>query len=283
VTNVAATDATIEFRIGAGELPTNWVLYLEAPSCMAGNPGSCEASGGMEIWNGGVGASGETLTVDIAQVWGYLLPDTPYAFHIDAAHEGEERVSSPRQEFRTEAGPAPAIEETSVTNISARDATLNMKIDPNGLATSYEIMITSPNCPLPGGGGCASITVWLPHGQIGAAGGVQCLGLDLPSIGVSVWPEHPYNYRVRATNSVGTAEVWGGFTTPAEGAPPVRGGDGCPADPPGSQAGAPAAPIGQPPNPASPPHRKRRRHRKHERDRHEAGWRRGLDSARSVR
>jgi hypothetical protein len=257
-TDVQATDATIEFKINSGELATEWHVYLEEPSCREGNPGSCEATGGRQIWNGGTGPEGETVTVDIAEVWGYLLPDTWYAFRIAADNEMGE-ISSPREEFQTEAGPAPVFEEASVTNISADDATMNMKVNPNGLPTSYRMMITRPECLPPSG--CDVIVVWFPEGEIPAATDTLCMSLDLPrDLQVPIIAEHHYHYRIRVTNSVGTAEASGSFATPAKGDPPEHVEEVCPGGAPGTDAGARGATTSRPIAPATVSHPKHSRH-----------------------
>jgi hypothetical protein len=111
------------------------------------------------------------------------------------------------------ANSAPSILETSVTNISSSDATLNMRIDPNGRATTYEVMITTPNCPE---SGCQSISVWFLNGEVPAAAEAQSVSIYLAKADASIiWPNHPYQYKVSAMNSVGTAEAFGKFKIPA--------------------------------------------------------------------
>ncbi len=120
--NITHTDATLEAQIDPGGLETTYEVMLEAPSCQSVNPpGSCEASGGVEIASGTIptGASAETVSVDIAHAWGHSLsPSTSYAYFFRAVNSAGEAFGAQR-EFETPAASPPTIESESVSSITS--------------------------------------------------------------------------------------------------------------------------------------------------------------------
>ncbi len=117
------------------------------------------------------------------------------------------------------ASPA-SIDSVWVSNVTETDATLNAKIDPNGLYTAYEFQIdtnarydyTQHGCPLsiPGRASCQLIVVGkpLPPGLVepkpesipAGVFGDQTVGVEMASIGATLRPETTYHYRVMASN-----------------------------------------------------------------------------------
>jgi hypothetical protein len=123
----------------------------------------------------------------------------------------------------TAASLPPTIESVSVSGITERDATLEVRIDTQGSYTGYWFQVdtsssydfTQADCPfdLPGYAECESITVGepLPAGfveprpeYIQAGSGDQTVSLDLASIGTTLQSATTYHYRVLATNGGGS-------------------------------------------------------------------------------
>jgi hypothetical protein len=101
----------------------------------------------------------------------------------------------------------------SVSHITEHDATLNARIDPNGLETTYRFRLESGCLPPLA---CLAITTYpLPSGEIPASYEVNRVSLDLNDAGVTLQPDTKYRYNVEATNSDGTREGSDQtFTTP---------------------------------------------------------------------
>ncbi len=125
-----------------------------------------------------------------------------------------------------DAASPPSIDSVSVSGITNSDATLETKINPNGLDTTYELYLSSPVCQAdwPMIGPCMAIQVFsVPGGSIPAGSGDQTVSLDLNSAGVSLSPGEHYEYWVTATNAAGT--ITGparDFTAPEDGVRPVN-------------------------------------------------------------
>ena len=120
----------------------------------------------------------------------------------------------------------PMIESESVSHITERDATLNARIDPNGLATAYKLQIDttgnfkfdqSDSCVLhPPGIACAQVViegeplpeglVEPPEGSIPAGYETQHVSVDLASIGATLQPDTTYHYRAIAANDASVVE-----------------------------------------------------------------------------
>ncbi len=108
------------------------------------------------------------------------------------------------------AGSAPTVEGESVSHVTATDATVEAKINPKGLKTSYRFEIAkSPACLpvkapyMP----CYHVEVGnLPEGSIPSVSEGQWVSLDLESVGMSLEPGAIYHFRVVAANSAGEGE-----------------------------------------------------------------------------
>ncbi len=173
------------------------------------------------------------VRLDLAAAGMTLKPGTTYHYRVLAAKrvqsedtlnwEGPPAVG-PDQTFTTlTPGTPPAIEGETASNITSNDATLEAKIDPEGLATTYEFDLEAPSCQndkrveaCEAGGG-----VPIAKGSVPADSAGQTVSVDVAATGHSLSPNTIEGYRVVASNSAGTS--YGGektFTTPP-GSPPV--------------------------------------------------------------
>ncbi|HEY7256538.1 MAG TPA: hypothetical protein VH476_07620 [Solirubrobacterales bacterium] len=116
------------------------------------------------------------------------------------------------------AGPAlaaspPSIESESVSQVTESNATLEARINPNGLKTSYQFRLESGCLPPMA---CLAITTYpLPGGELPASSEPESISLDLNSAGVTLKPDTTYAYRVDASNEAGSASgAEHRFTTP---------------------------------------------------------------------
>jgi hypothetical protein len=119
----------------------------------------------------------------------------------------------------------PTIESVSVSHITANDATLEARIGPGGLETTYQFGLES-GCgiepPEPGHANCLVIAEHpLPSGVVSAAAGTQTVRLDLNQAGVTLHPGSLYRFGIKAANSAGAATESGGYFTATSGAPPT--------------------------------------------------------------
>lgn len=100
----------------------------------------------------------------------------------------------------------PVISNTSTGFIGARNATFHATVDPNGLDTDYEFILSIP-CPEapPGGVTCEAITsVPLgPDETIPASEGPRNVSLRVSSGGYALQPGTEYGWTVRAENTAG--------------------------------------------------------------------------------
>jgi hypothetical protein len=290
-TNVTEHDVTLGAQINPGGAYTAYEFQIDTTgdylfpkrACPLPLPGSpvCDPLGGDETLPPGLvepspeyiaADSGEaSVSLDLASIGATLQPATTYHYRVIAFNGDGQNVDGTDQTFTTPPGSGkPSIEGESVAGLSAHDATLNLQIDPNGLATSYEIMITTPACPQ---GSCMAISVWFVHGELPAASGDQSASIDLAKADVGIWPAHPYSFRIVATNSAGAAEGAGGFTTP-EGEEPHEAelGAGTPAEHEQSRGSAGQPADLQPPA-GSPVDHSAHMHRRHRRKGHRASRR----------
>jgi len=162
-----------------------------------------------------------------------LKPGTTYHYRVLAAKrvqsedtlnwEGPPAVG-PDQTFTTlTPGTPPAIEGETASNITSTDATLEAKIRPEGLATTYEFYLEAPSCAndkrveaCEAGGG-----VPIAKGSVPADSAGQTVSVDVAAAGHILTPDTIEGYRVVASNSAGTR--YGGEKTfvTLQGPPPV--------------------------------------------------------------
>ena len=129
-------------------------------------------------------------------------------------------VASSGDEFTYGPSDDPTIESESVSNITPTDATLQARIDTEGLPTLYQFHLSS----ICGGKGVCLVVVNypLPSGLLLGSFIDQSVSLDLNTAGVTLRPGGTYTYSVSATSSAGTTESPAQtLTTPEDGAEPL--------------------------------------------------------------
>jgi hypothetical protein len=246
---VTQSDGTLEAWIDPGELPegayyqfqvvANTSEYLPELVCPEhgvplSKPDGC---GGPDIGSPIPGAlpigyiekepQSRYVRVDLAAAGMTLKPGTTYHYRVLAAKrvqsedtlnwEGPPAVG-PDQTFTTlTPGTPPAIESESASHITSTDATLEAKIDPEGLATTYEFYLEAPSCAndkrveaCEAGGG-----IPIAKGSIPAGSAAQTVSVDVAGTGHSLTPDTIEGYRVVASNSAGTTDgpFFNTFTT----------------------------------------------------------------------
>jgi hypothetical protein len=253
---ITQSDATLEAPIDPGALPegvyyqfqvvANTSEYLPELACPehgvplskpdgCGGPDSGPTSpGALPIGYIEKEPESRYVRLDLAAAGMTLKPGTTYHYRVLAAKrvqsedtlnwEGPPAVG-PDQTFTTlTPGTPPGIEGESATNITSTDATLEAKIKPEGLATTYEFYLEAPSCAndkrveaCEAGGG-----VPIAKGSVPAGSAAQTVSVDVAGTGHSLTPDTIEGYRVVASNSAGTTEgpFFNTFTTLA-GPPPV--------------------------------------------------------------
>ena len=108
------------------------------------------------------------------------------------------------------------IEVESLSTITATNATLEAKINPNGLETSYQVRLES-GCVVEHLA-CDAIEVQsLRSGKLPDLTEGQSVSIDLDEAGARLRSGTKYAYSIEATNSAGTTTGSGGtFTMPAK-------------------------------------------------------------------
>jgi hypothetical protein len=105
-----------------------------------------------------------------------------------------------------QASSAPVIESQSVSNQGATNATLEARINTEGLETTYEFYLQEPQYCLKANPLCmmpAYQPLALPSGKLLGSFVGQSISADVNSAGVTLCPSGDY-YWVTATNSAGT-------------------------------------------------------------------------------
>jgi len=261
VSHITSTDATLEAKInpeslerGADyqfQLVANTSEYLQVFACptegfpanssFCGGPLASEA-GALPIGTTGAGVQGKTVGLDLSapRAWWSgtttLKPATTYHYRVIAARSvptedtiqwEDPIVYGPDQTFTTPpAGKAPVIESVSISHLTPTDATLEAKIDTEGLSTSYEFQMWSSPCSHKGAGCELMIDIPLPTGLLLGSFVPQSVSLDLNSVGVTLGGGE-YGFSVLATNKAGSTSASGGTfespTTEAGPLPPLLG------------------------------------------------------------
>lgn len=245
---VTQSDATLEAWIDPGELAegvyyqfqvvANTSEYLSELACpehgvQLSKPDGC---GGPDSGPSTPGAlpigfiekepESRYVRLDLAKAGMTLKPGTTYYYRVLAAKrvqsedtlnwEGPPAVG-PDQTFTTlTLGTPPGIEGETASNITSNDATLEAKIKPEGLATTYEFYLEAPSCANDKRvEACeASGGVPIAKGSVSAGSAAQTVSVDVAGTGHSLSPDTIEGYRVVASNSAGTR--YGGektFTT----------------------------------------------------------------------
>ncbi len=231
--NITSTDATLEAKInpesmerGADyqfQVVANPSEYLSEFVCptegFPANSSLClglgRQAGALPIAGTGVGTQDMTVSLDLSAPRGWwsgtttLKPDTTYHYRVIAARSVQTEdtiqweppiVYGPDQTFTTPPAKAPLIESESVSRITPNDATLEARINTEGLETTYEFHMVGAYCEWP----CESpeYLFTLPAGKLLGSFIGQNVSLDLNSAGVPPMPVD--TYWVTATNAVGT-------------------------------------------------------------------------------
>jgi hypothetical protein len=281
--SVTPTAATLEAKINSEDLPQGAYYqfqvvkstseYLPELACpepsvqldgddgcgIAGPGGGHPTAGALPIGFIAKGPEGQSVSESLAAAGVTLQPGTTYHYRVlavkrvqseDTVDWGGPFVAGPDQTFTTP--PPPAIESTSVSNVTEHDATLEAQIDTEGLETSYQFRLSA----ICGGKGACLVVVNypLPSGLLLGSFVDQSVSLDLNAAGVTLQPGGTYTYSLSATNASGTTEsAPHNFTTPENVVQPLTttttttlplSGSGQPA---GSNSGdQPAGPGGSP-------------------------------------
>jgi hypothetical protein len=216
---ITETDATLEAEInpGSGEdgvsLATTYEFFLESPWCGSQLPfGACEAIGGKLVYKGVLpaGSAPQLVSVDLASVEQTLSPGTTYGYRVVATNGAGQAFGWEKTFTTLPGGKPPVIESVAVSNLTTTDATLEAKIDTEGLTTFYAFQMWSSPCSKQGVG-CELINdVPLPCcGVLFGSFVGQSVSLDLKSVGVTLGSGE-YGFSVTATNQEGSTEASGG-------------------------------------------------------------------------
>jgi hypothetical protein len=135
-----------------------------------------------------------------------LLPASRYTFCLVAIGPGG-AVSSATQSFETPTGP-PSLSEESASKVAADGASLNVVINPGGLATDYHFEYDT----VPYGAGEAAHGTRVPVAEASAGAGNEGRAVSVLLQGLG--PATTYFYRAVVANSSGSVEGEGlSFTT----------------------------------------------------------------------
>lgn len=241
---ISSTDATLNATIDPNGLSTNYRFSLISPACQREWPviGPCLAISVWPLPSGSIaaGAGAQSVSLDLNQAGVLLRPGTWYEYGVTATNaDGEAQPQETRYAFETLVGEQPVIENESVTDVTATNATLNATIDTRGLYTAYEFEIDTSSgyeyaqmaCPLPlpeyaqcmaiVAGPRPSVNEPLPE-HIPAGSGVRSVSIDLAGVGTTLQPGTTYHYRAIAANTSNGQIVYGPdqmFTTAASTSP----------------------------------------------------------------
>jgi len=272
VSHVTSTDATLEAEInlheaGAGayyqfqlvndpsEYASEILCPVKLPPATDGCDGTQSASAlPIGFLPGNTAQPGVDLSaiLDLASVGMTLKPGTTYHYRVlvarrvpteDTIQWEAPTVYGADQTFTTPT--PPAIEGESLSHLTSTDATLQAQINTEGLETTYEFQLIHHLCP-PGTEplGCEAMIqkVPLPSGRLLGSFVSQSVSLDLNSVGVTLYPDAEYDYRVVVTSAAGKAEGSSQtFVTPEDGVQPFSTST---ATPPPSGAGQPGVSNG---------------------------------------
>ena len=214
VSNITATDATMEARVDPGSLETEYQFRVIGAPCRA-EPVNCliPPGSGPDYPSPpariAAASGGQVVKLDLTSAGLTLTPGKEYHYAVFATNP-QGTASQPEQSFTTPPTNAPLIEGESVSHITATDATLEAQINPNGLETTYRFELES-GCgiekPEPGHATCMVIVgTSVPPGQIPPSSEGETVRVNLEAAGVTLRPDTEYRYRVAATNSAGSTK-----------------------------------------------------------------------------
>ncbi len=253
--HIASTDATLAAQINTDnlftayefEIDTNASYNYTKADCPLPVPGyaQCDSiavgeplpAGLVEPWPEFIapGSGTESVSLDLASIGATLQPATTYHYRVIASNGGP-IAEGPDQTFTTlPPGAPPVIESVSLSHLTGTDATLEAKIDTEGMAANYQFYMWS-SCAHEA---CEDMRpIPLPPGRLLGSFVGQSVSLDLNSVGVTLRSGEEYGWGVTATDEAGEhASANSGVFEPLEGSfeplpsksPPAAGGGQPPA------------------------------------------------------
>jgi hypothetical protein len=186
----------------ASELECNGVEFFCKES---GTPPRVLKIGYLPAGNGAT-----AVALDLAQAGVTLTPGVTYHYRVlvapavrteDTIEWDGPPVYGVDQTFTVQ---GPSIEEVSAPSVSATDATLQGRIDTEGLPTLYQFELRINLCPHSECVGYKDIP--LPSGLLTPSSSPQTVNIDLNDAGVSLNPAY-YEYALSATSAAGHAET----------------------------------------------------------------------------
>jgi alpha-tubulin suppressor-like RCC1 family protein len=225
-------NVTVETKAGVS-LSTTADHFTYGPTITRLEPGSGPAAGGTSVTITGSGFSGATavsfgsnaaasFTVDSEDSITAVSPAGTGTVEVKVTTPDGSSPAGSADEFSYEAPPktgqAPTIGGASVSDITEHSAKLWAQINPNGLETEYELLLTYMVCQSPTGYNCQVITSErVGRGTIAAGDEAQTVSADATKLS----PGYSYDYSVIATNSGGESKGGSTFKTLPEGSAPT--------------------------------------------------------------
>ncbi|MGD0451985.1 MAG: hypothetical protein ABSB69_00170 [Solirubrobacteraceae bacterium] len=112
------------------------------------------------------------------------------------------------------AATSPSVESLSASNVTQDNATVEARVNPQGLETTYELFMPEDPCNVPDE--CIRVHVVLAQGSIPATAPDESIGVNLASKDVSMEAGEQYGVAIIAKNSAGTVEEHFTFRTPSK-------------------------------------------------------------------
>ena len=164
VSNITPDDATLEAQIDPGNLQTNYRFRLES-GCLP--PLACMAIATYPLPSGEIPASAgsQAVSLDLQSAGVALRPGTRYRFSVEASNRVGSTEGEPQIFTTPPATSAPLIEAESLSNLTPNDATLEAKINTEGLETTYQFKMWSSPCSHHQSGCEVLLDVPLPSGK----------------------------------------------------------------------------------------------------------------------
>jgi hypothetical protein len=200
VSHITEHDATLEATINPNGLKTTYQFRLES-GCLP--PSACLAIATYPLPSGEIAASigAHPVSLDLNSAGVTLSPNTEYRYSIEATSSAGTN-ESPGHLFTTAPAGTPSIQGESVSNITPTDATLEAKINPEGLETTYEVWVGALPCVVEEGPeACEEDKV---AGTIPAGFSASQVSVDIAKASHELKPDSAYLYSFRATNMDGT-------------------------------------------------------------------------------
>jgi hypothetical protein len=222
---------------------TYYFIYKQAGAVECEDLEGC----GPETMHGGPLTGDTQQEVSPAEVTG-LEPDKTYIYWLIARNAHGTAVGRQLTFTTPPAEKAPVIDSVSLSHLTSSDATLEAQINTEGLETTYEFQLLHHLCP-PGTEplGCKAMIqkVPLPSGRLLGSFVSQSVSLDLNSVGVTLYPDAEYDYRVVVTSAAGKAEGSSQtFVTPEDGVQPFSTSTATSPPSGGNQSGTSSTPAG---------------------------------------